>query len=97
MSARWSMFGLARGLLRRHVRRRAECDADRGERLAPGCLAHRLGDTEVGHQGMATREQHVVRLDVPMHHPLRVGVGQGIDDLDEHSYCFVHRQLALAA
>ena len=95
MSTRWSIFGLADGLLRRHVGRRAEGDAGAGELVAAGRLAQGLGDAEVGHQGVPPGEQDVVGLDVPVHHASRMGVGQGVAHLDHDLHGFVDRQLPL--
>ena len=44
-----------------------------GELVAPG-LAHRPGDAEVGHQGVAVLEQDVLRLDVAVDDAVLVGV-----------------------
>ncbi len=65
--------------------------------LAPGGLAHRLGDAEVGDQRVPAREQNVLRLDVAVHHVLGVGVGQRVGHLDQDLHGLVDRQLALAA
>ena len=54
---------LAGGLLRAHVRRRADRHARSASALAAGG-ADRLRDPEVGHDGVAALEQDVLRLDV---------------------------------
>ena len=84
------------GLLRRHVRRRADRDAERGHGAAAGRFAHRLGHAEVGHQRVAPGEHHVVGLDVAMHHAVLVRVGERIDHFGDQPHRFVHRQLAFA-
>ena len=81
-------------LLRRHIGRSAERHAGGGELLAAGGLAHRLGHAEVGHQGVAAGEHHVVGLDVAVHHALAVGVGQRVHHLDQDLDRVVHRQFA---
>ena len=81
-------------LFRRHVTRRAEGHAGGGQLLAAGSLAHRLGHAEVGHQGVASGEHHVVGLDVSVHHALAVRVGQRVHHLDQDLDRVVHRQFA---
>ena len=71
--------GLAHGLLRRHVVRRADGQAHGGELLAPRG-AHRLGHAEVGDQGVALGDQDVVGLDVAVDDPPPVRVRQGLRD-----------------
>ena len=65
MSARWSTCGIGRGLLRRHVGRRAERHAERRE----GAIAGRDALTALATPKSVTTawragEQHVVGLDV---------------------------------
>ena len=84
------------GLLRRHVDRRAESDPGGGELLPSRCFAHRLGDPEVGHQRVLPGEEHVVRLDVAVHHALRVREGERVRYLDQDPDRIVDRQLAPA-
>ena len=72
-------IGIARRLLRRHVRRRADRGANGGERATRRVAANGgdcLGDAEVGDRGASGGEQHVVGLDVAMHHAVRVRKGQ---------------------
>ena len=64
--------------------------------MPTGRLAHGLRDAEVHDERVASREQHVVGLDVPVDHALRVGEGEGVHDLDQDADGLVHRQLALA-
>jgi len=60
--------GVAHGLLRRHVRRRAQRNARRGESsLGARGRGERLRDAEVGQSRRVTDEEHVVRLDVAVH------------------------------
>ncbi len=86
--------GIGRGLFRRHVGRRAERDAGGGQILAAGRFAHRLGHAEVGDQGVAAGDQHVVGLDVAVDHALAVGVGQRVGDLGRDPDGVGDRQLA---
>ena len=44
-------------------------------------FTHRPRDPEVGHHGVPALEQDVPRLDVAVHHPARVGVGQRVGHL----------------
>ena len=69
-------FVRASGLLGAHVRRRPEDGAGLGEVPALSRRAHRAGDTEVRHHGRAARQHDVLGLDVAVHHPVAVRVGQ---------------------
>jgi len=84
---------LGGSLLRSHVGRGAEGEAERGQRAGAGGLAHRFGDAEVGDEGVPSGEQDVVRLDVPVNHPLAVGIRESVDHLTQDSYGFGDRQL----
>ena len=64
--------------------------------LPAGRLAHRLGHAEVHDQRVPPGEHHVVGLDVPVDHALRVGVGERVGDLDQEPHSLVHREPALA-
>ena len=82
------------GLLGRHVRRRANGHAglcERGAiavvRLRTGCI-ERFGNAKVGHHGGATREQHVVRLDVTMHDATCMGVGERLGHVAQNTQRF---------
>ena len=76
---------IAGGLLRRHVGRGAEGEAERGQGVpARGGFRHRLGHAEVGDQRMLSGEQHVVGLDVAMDHALLVGVGERVGHFAEN-------------
>src|SRR5207244_3667222 len=66
----------ARRLLGAHVGRRAHRHPSLREVLAPG-RADCSGNAKVSHHGLATFEQDVLRLDVPMDDPMAVGVGEG--------------------
>jgi hypothetical protein len=57
---------IGRRLLRRHVGRCAQRDAGAGQVRRRGGVAHRFGDTEVRNQGVAARQEDVLRLDVAM-------------------------------
>ena len=82
-------------LLGRHVGRRAERDAGRRDPTPRARVAQGLGDAEVHHQRVPAREQHVVRLNVAVHHAVGVGVRQGVDDLHQDLHGVVDRQLAV--
>ena len=62
-------------LLRTHVRRRPDGDA-RLRQPRPRRLGDRACDPEVRHHRLAPRQQDVLRLDVPVHHVVPVGVAQ---------------------
>jgi hypothetical protein len=96
-------------LLGRHVRRGAEGDAHRGDvsrvpraPIALGAVAaaggrgDRLRHPEVGDHREAAGEHHVVRLDVAVHDPLRVRVGERRRHLAQDPHGHRHRQLAAA-
>jgi hypothetical protein len=55
----------------------------------------RLGHAEVGHHRDAMGEEYVVRLDVAVHHRLRVGVGQRARHVAQDPDRIDHRQLAV--
>ncbi len=84
-------------LLGGHVGGRAQGDAERGERAAARGRAHGLGDAEVGYDRVLSREQHVVGLDIAMHHALGVGVRQRVHDVPEDAHRLPDRELALAS
>ena len=85
--------GRVRGcLLRRHVGRRAEGDTRGREVGRGGGVTDRLGDPEVGHQGVAPREENVFRLDVAVHHAVLVRIGQRIGHFADDPGCLVDRQ-----
>src|SRR5690606_39370709 len=69
---------VAQHLLRRHVRRRAEQGVRPAPRLPtltptlPAGRGERLRHPEVRHHRHPTRQQHVLRLDVPVHHAVPV-------------------------
>jgi len=65
-----------------------------GDLAAAGGFAHSLGDAEVGHHRVPAREHHVVRLDVPVHHPFRVGERQRVHHLAHYSHRLRDRQFA---
>ena len=66
------------GLLRAHVLRRPERDADGGDRGVRPRPGHGAGDPEVRDDGVALGEEDVLRLDVPMHDAPAVGVGEAV-------------------
>ena len=87
--------GVGGGLLGRHVGGRAERHAERRERGAAGGLGDRLGDAEVGHEGMLAREQHVVGLHVAVHDAVRVGVRERVAHVAQDPHRLADRQLVL--
>ena len=85
---------ISQRLLRRHVRRRANRGAQRRERVPLGLGAggrERLGDAEVGDHRRATRQQHVLRLDVAMHNAALVRIGQRLRDVAQNADRLGHR------
>ena len=88
--------GVGGGLLGRHVGRGADGDAGGGERVPAGRLAHGLGHAEVHDQCVSPGQEHVVGLDVPVDHALRVRERERVGDLDQEPDGLVHRELALA-
>ena len=95
MSARWSVCGIRRRLLGRHVGRRAERQAGAGDRRLPR-LVERLGDAEVGDQRVAVRDQHVVGLDVPVNDAVPVGIAQRVGHVAQDPHGLGHGQLAVS-
>ena len=85
---------IGRGLFGGHVGGRAECDADAGELLAPGGLGDRLRHAEIHHHCVPAREEHVLRLDVAMHHAGAVRHRQRLGDLGQQPHRLRHRELA---
>ena len=79
-------------LLGRHVGRRAERHAGAGQPLSAGGVAHRLGDAEIHHQRVAVGEEDVLRLDVAVHHPGLVSLGERVGDLPGQPDDLGHRQ-----
>ena len=81
-------------LLRAHVGRRAHGESGTRQRI-PG-RDDRLRDPEVGDVGLVALEQDVLRLDVPVHHVVRVRERQRIRDLARDRQHVGQRQLLLA-
>ena len=71
---------VGRDLLRRHVGRGADRHAERGLGAGGGGVAQRARDAEIGDERVSVGEQHVVRLDVAMHDPGAVRLGERIGD-----------------
>ena len=57
--------------------------------------AHRLGDAEIGDHGLAVLDEHVLRLDVPMHEALPVGIPERPRDPAHDLDGIRHRELSL--
>ena len=72
--------GIAGGLFRAHVVRRAECEAGLGDPLA-GCDGEGARDAEVGDDGLSAGEHDVAWLDVAVDHAERMGVAEGGGDI----------------
>jgi len=66
---------VAHGLLGTHVLRRADGKSRFGKPCT-ACLAYRQRDAEVSHLRLALHQQDVFGLDVPVDHPLPMGVVQ---------------------
>ena len=93
--------GHPRGLLRGHVVRGADREAERRERAAGGAAAGRggaggFGHAEVHHQSVPPAEHDVLGLDVAVHDPEAVRVSQRIQHLLEDPGRVAGRQPALA-
>ncbi len=71
------------GLLRSHVRWRAECNSRGRQLLTARCLAHCLRYAEVGDQSVTPGEHHIVWLYVPMNHFALVSVCQSINHISK--------------
>ena len=82
------MIGGAVGskLLRGHVRRCADCHASRRAGCRGNCGGQCLRHTEVGNQGVHSRREDVVGLDVTMDDAAGVLVGDGIHDIVEDAH-----------
>ncbi len=86
--------GVAHRLLGAHVGRRADRHAGLRELLAG--LGGGARDAEVGHQGVAAREQDVLRLDVAVDDAEGVGRAERVRHLVGDLQRVVHRQHGLA-
>ncbi len=78
-------------LLGRHIGWRPDGDPGGRDRLVSRGVAHGFGHTEVSHEGVAPREEHVLRLDIPMHDVQGVCVPQGVRHLDQDLHGVVNR------
>ncbi len=86
--------GAAAGLLGTHVCRCPDHPPDQLG-LIPAAGADSARHAEVGHHRLASQEQDVVWLDVPMHNAQAVGVGQRARHLGGDLHRVVHRQRTL--
>jgi hypothetical protein len=59
--------------------------AEGGDGVAAGGFVDRFCYAEIGHQGVAAREHHVVGLDVAMHHAVFVCLDERIDHLGDQA------------
>ena len=80
--------GIGDHLLRRHVGRRADGDADTGEHGLRRGIAHGARHAEVDDEGVLVGDEDVVGLDVAMDDAGAVGLGEGVGDLAKPA----HRQ-----
>ena len=87
----------ARGLLRGHVGRCADGRARRRQRGIVARRPDRFRDAKVDDNRVADGEQDVVRLDVAMHHAVRVGVHEGLGDVTRNAQRVGHRERTLGA
>ncbi|CAA9305477.1 MAG: hypothetical protein AVDCRST_MAG11-1129, partial [uncultured Gemmatimonadaceae bacterium] len=84
--------GVGGRLLGCHVRGRPHCEAERRAgtlgraRPALGGRRERLRHAEVGDHRVPAREEHVLRLEVPVHHALGVRVGQRVGQLAQEPH-----------
>ena len=85
---------LAHRLLGAHVVRRAQAHPGLGHPRAAR-LARRERDPEIGHQRLAVVQQDVLRLDVPVHHAVAVGVVERRGDLGGDPHRVGHGELLL--
>ena len=82
-------------LFGRHVRGRPERYAKRRDLGFPGRRTDRLGDTEIRYDRVPLGEQHVVGLDVTMHHAVAMRIRQRVRDLAQHFHRVADGHLAL--
>ena len=75
--------------------RRAHADAARGQPLVD-VGRERAGDPEVGHEGVRTAQEDVLRLDVAVDHAVLVGIVKRVRDLARDAQRVVQRELLLA-
>ena len=83
-------------LLRRHVCRGAEGDAERRKAggAARGRRTDRFGDAKVGDHRRAAREEHIVRLDIAVHDPRVVRKRERARYFAQHAHRLTDRQFA---
>ena len=87
--------GATHRLLRTHVSH----GAHRQSRLGQAVLVRRIrrqGDPEVRHHRLASEEQDVLRLDVPVHHAVGMGEVERLGDAPADTYGLVQRKRSLA-
>ena len=87
--------GIARRLLWRHVRRRADTGSglrDRGRERLRARDRNGLRDAEVGDYCRSARKEHVLRLDVAVHDAGVVRVGERARHVPEDANCFGDRE-----
>jgi hypothetical protein len=89
-------LGIAGSLLGAHVGRRADGDAGVGDRI-PAHFRVRVGDAEVGDDGVAVDEEDVLGLDVAVDHLLPVRVREAVGDLGGDARDVVETELPFFA
>ncbi len=87
---------LAACLLRTHIRRSAHREPRFSESLDARCV-QRPGDAEVRYERAAVLgEEQILGLDVPVNHPVVVGILERPGGVGGNPKCILHRQLRLA-
>ena len=72
--------GIGHHLLRRHVRRCADRDADAGQHGLGRGIADGARHAEVDHEGVLVGDEDVVGLDIAMDDAGAMGLGEGVGD-----------------
>src|SRR5512141_2562743 len=82
-------------LLRTHVLRSAERKSSLRDTVA-ACIAHSERDSEIRYDRLARLHQNVLRLEIAVNHPMRVGVVERVCNGDRNADSLVDRKLLLA-
>ncbi len=81
-------------LLRRHVGRGADREANRCDAGVTRGGTQRLGDAEIRYECVITGKENVLGFDIPMRHALLVCVLEGVGDVEEDPDGVTDRKLA---